>query len=140
MATQRLLLQALGTMRAADLWPPTLSTLVAHMQPERLGALADGELGPWLDPSLGEGEALDLQSSLRRGEVLYFHLDADRYPAASKLLAAARLASSSPAARAASGTIRLGRPGTATPGPLPAERPACRAPAPTTSATASSRC
>jgi type IV secretory pathway TraG/TraD family ATPase VirD4 len=32
---------------------------------------------------------LDLQRSLLAGEVLYFHLDADRYPAASKLLAAA---------------------------------------------------
>ncbi len=41
LATQRLLLHALSTMKAAGLWPPTLSTLVANMDPERLGALAD---------------------------------------------------------------------------------------------------
>jgi len=128
LATQRLLGHALATMRAAELWPPTLSTLVAHMEPERLDALAasvggetadrvssyvdglsarassdlgggrdrlavlaDSELGPWLDPAQGEGEVLDLAQSLRRGDVLYFHLDADRYPAASKLLASALL-------------------------------------------------
>ena len=128
LATQRLLGHALATMRAAELWPPTISGLVAHMDPERLDALAtkvggetgervsayvdglsarassdlgggrdrlavlaDSELGPWLDPERGEGEVLDLGASLRRGDVLYFHLDADRYPAASKLLAAALL-------------------------------------------------
>jgi hypothetical protein len=128
LATQRLLGHALATMRAAGQWPPTLSGLVARMDPERLGALAaeaggevaervssyvdglsgrgkadlgggrdrlavlaDSELGPWLDPALGEGEVLDLASSLARGDVLYFHLDADRYPAASKLVAAALL-------------------------------------------------
>ena len=58
---------------------------------DRLAVLAESELGPWLDPSLGAGETLDLGQSLRGGEVLYFHLDADRYPAASKLLAAALL-------------------------------------------------
>ncbi len=128
LATQRLLGHVLTTMKAADLWPPTLSQVVAHMDPERLDALAakvggdtaervssyvdglsargsadlgggrdrlavlaEGELGPWLDPALGAGETLDLGASMRRGEVLYFHLDADRYPAASKLLAAALL-------------------------------------------------
>ena len=58
---------------------------------DRLAVLAEAELGPWLDPSLGAGETLDLGESLRGAEVLYFHLDADRYPAASKLLAAALL-------------------------------------------------
>jgi TraM recognition site of TraD and TraG/Bacterial protein of unknown function (DUF853) len=128
LATQRLLLQVLSTMKAAGLWPPTLSTLAEHMNPERLGALADrvggetkervdaylgglterarsdlrggrdrlsvlaeSELGPRLDPALGSGQTIDLARSLAAGEVLYFHLDADRYPAASKLLAAALL-------------------------------------------------
>jgi hypothetical protein len=128
LATQRLLLLSLSTMKAAGLWPPTLSTLVDHMNPERLASLADqvggetkdrvsayvgslserakadlgggrdrlavlvdSELGPRLDPALGSGEVLDLAASLRGGEVVYFHLDADRYPAASKLLAAALL-------------------------------------------------
>jgi TraM recognition site of TraD and TraG/Bacterial protein of unknown function (DUF853) len=58
---------------------------------DRLAVLAEGELGPWLDPSLGTGETLDIAAGIRAGEVLYFHLDADRYPAASKLLAAALL-------------------------------------------------
>jgi hypothetical protein len=58
---------------------------------DRLAVLAEGELGPWLDPALGTGETLDIAASIRAGEVLYFHLDADRYPAASKLLAAALL-------------------------------------------------
>lgn len=128
LATQRLLGHALATMRVAGLWPPSLSALVAHMDPERLDALAsraggaiaerthgyvdslsgsaradlgggrdrlavlaESELGPCLDPELGEGEQIDLAAALGGGEVLYFHLDADRYPAASKLLAAALL-------------------------------------------------
>lgn len=126
LATQRLLGHVLQTMQAVGQWPPTLSGVVANMDPERLDALADkaggalaervsayvdsltsksvadlgggrdrlavlveSELGPFLDPSLGDGEVLDLHRSLRAGEVLYLHLDADRYPAASKLLAAA---------------------------------------------------
>ena len=56
---------------------------------DRLAVLAEGELGRWLDPDLGEGEALSFERCLTRGEVLYFELDADRFPAASKLLAAA---------------------------------------------------
>jgi hypothetical protein len=56
---------------------------------DRLAVLVESELGPYLDPSLGDGEVLDLHRSLGAGEVLYFHLDADRYPSASKLLAAA---------------------------------------------------
>jgi hypothetical protein len=58
---------------------------------DRLAVLAEGELGPWLDPALGNGETLDIAASIADGDVLYFHLDADRYPAASKLLAAALL-------------------------------------------------
>jgi hypothetical protein len=113
-------------MQAVGEWPPTLSGVVANMDPERLDAkadkaggplaervsayvdslsaksvadlgggrdrlavLAESELGPRLDPSLGDGELIDLHRSLRAGDILYFHLDADRYPAASKLLAAA---------------------------------------------------
>ena len=97
LATQRLLGHVLTTLRAAELWPPTLSNLVAYMEPERLDALAskvggepqervnayvdglsergkadlgggrdrlavlaDGELGPWLDPERGGGELIDL--------------------------------------------------------------------------------
>ncbi len=114
-------------MQAAGQWPPTLSGLVAAMDPERLDALAaqgrrrdcgarprlrrrlsrpralgdlgggrdrlavlaESGLGPWLDPALGEGEQVDLTAALdaRRGHLL--HLDADRYPEASKLLGAA---------------------------------------------------
>lgn len=124
--TQRLLLQVLTTMRAAGVWPPTPSTVVRHMDPERLDALAsrvggeigervstyvdglsarakaelgggrdrlavlaEGELGPRLDPALGRGPALRFEESLERGDVVYIHVDADRYPAASKLLGAA---------------------------------------------------
>lgn len=56
---------------------------------DRLAVLAEGELGRWLDPALGKGPQLDLMESLRRGEVVYFHIDSDRYPAASRLLGAA---------------------------------------------------
>lgn len=128
LATRRLLGHALATMQVADIWPPTLSALVAHMDPERLDALAsqvggdtaervcayvdglsergkadlgggrdrlavlvESELGRWLDPSLGEGEEIDLARALRCGDVVYFDLDADRYPGAAKLLASALL-------------------------------------------------
>jgi hypothetical protein len=128
LATQRLLGHALATMRAAELWPPTLSGLVRLMDPERLHALAsevggetaervcsyvnglsprgaadlgggrdrlavlkESELGPWLDPEQSSGEVIDLAASLQRSEVLYFFLDADRFPVAAKLLGAALL-------------------------------------------------
>jgi GNAT superfamily N-acetyltransferase len=58
---------------------------------DRLAVLAEGELGSRLDPALGEGEQLDLRDALFSGDVVYFDLDADRYPAASRLLAAALL-------------------------------------------------
>ena len=126
LATQRLLGQVLATMQAAGLWPPILSQVVAQMDPERLGALADrvggeakervgaylgaltergkadlgggrdrlavladSELGRWLDPALGEGEQIDLAAAFAAGDVVYFNLDADRYPAAAKLAASA---------------------------------------------------
>lgn len=126
LATQRLLGKVAATMRAAGKWPPTLSALVHHMDPDRLDALgaevggeigasvaayvdslsararadlgggrdrlavlAEGELGPWLDPSQEAGPELSLADSLRAGEVTYMHIDADRYPAASRLLGAA---------------------------------------------------
>lgn len=127
--TQRLLGQVLTTMRAAGQWPPTLSTVVHNMDPERLddlasdvggevgdrvsayvdglsarakaelgggrdrlAVLAESELGPRLDPELSEGNEHDVLSfgeSLESNEVVYIHTDADRYPAASKLLGAA---------------------------------------------------
>ncbi|HEY8816270.1 MAG TPA: type IV secretion system DNA-binding domain-containing protein [Candidatus Dormibacteraeota bacterium] len=126
LATQRLLLHVLTTMQAAGQWPPTLSGIVRHMDPDRLDLLAqgvggdlaarvsdyvdglsargrsdlgggrdrlavlsDGELGPRLDPALGKGPQINLAESLRRREVVYFHMDADRFPAASQLLGAA---------------------------------------------------
>jgi type IV secretory pathway TraG/TraD family ATPase VirD4 len=58
---------------------------------DRLAVLVESELGPRLDPSLGAGESIDLGAALDGGEVVYFHLDADRYPAAAKLLASALL-------------------------------------------------
>ncbi|MGB7587299.1 MAG: helicase HerA-like domain-containing protein [Solirubrobacterales bacterium] len=125
-ATQRLLGHALTTMQEAGIWPPSLTTLVRHMELERLedlasdlggrtcervcgyldglstrakadlgggrdrlAVLAESELGPRLDPALGDGEPLDLRASLSAGDVLYFNLHSDRYPAASQLLAAA---------------------------------------------------
>ncbi len=128
LATQRLLGHVLSTMQAAGLWPPTLQSVVDHMHPERLDALAskvggetaervssyvdalsgrgladlgggrdrlavlaESELGPWLDPHQERGEEIDLMRALDRAEVLYFHLDSDRYPAAAKLLGAALL-------------------------------------------------
>jgi hypothetical protein len=126
MATRRLLGLTLATMRAAGLWPPTLSALVDNSNPDRLDALADraggeiamrvrayvdgldggarsdlrggrdrlailaeGELGRRLDPALGNGEQIDLAGALDRREVVYFQVDADRYPLAARLLAAA---------------------------------------------------
>jgi hypothetical protein len=55
----------------------------------RLAVLGEGALGPRIDPDIGKGELLDLRGCLERGEVIYFNLDSDRYPKASKLLAAA---------------------------------------------------
>jgi hypothetical protein len=127
-ATRRLLGKVLGTLRAAGCWPPTMSQIVRHMDPECLAALAaeiggpvaeevceyvdglsararsdlgggrdrlavlvEGELGPRLDPflaSLGAPQ-IRLDQAFSEREVIYFHIDADRYPAASQLLAAA---------------------------------------------------
>jgi type IV secretory pathway TraG/TraD family ATPase VirD4 len=56
---------------------------------DRLAVLAEGELGPWLDPSVGSGPEFGFAESLKRGNVVYMHIDADRYPAASRLLGAA---------------------------------------------------
>jgi hypothetical protein len=58
---------------------------------DRLAVLVESELGPRLDPSLGAGQDIDLGRALAGGEVVYFHLDSDRYPAAAKLLASALL-------------------------------------------------
>ena len=141
--TQRLLGQTLATMRTAGEWPPTLSTVVRYMDPERLddlasgvdgdikdrvssyvdgltarhkadlsggrdrlAVLAEGELGPYLDPSLTVPdeffdrlipaserrtnlEEIKLDQSLRQGDVVYIQTDSDRYPEAARLLGAA---------------------------------------------------
>jgi TraM recognition site of TraD and TraG len=56
---------------------------------DRLAVLADGALGPLLG-NPGPGQAsIDLAAALAAGDVVYFDLDADRYPAAAKLLGAA---------------------------------------------------
>jgi hypothetical protein len=57
---------------------------------DRLAILCESGLGRWLDPALGgEGEQVDLAACLAAGEIVYVCLDADRYPAASRLLASA---------------------------------------------------
>ena len=56
---------------------------------DRLAVLAESELGPRLDPALDDGPLLSFEETLGRGDVLYMTTDADRYPAASKLLGAA---------------------------------------------------
>ena len=125
LAIQRQLQLVLPTLRAADLWPPTLKTLARHMSLDRLdvlatkvggdvadrvasyidelserakadlaggrnrlAVLAEGDLGPQLDPASGL-EEIELARALHEREVVYFHIDADRYPASSQLLAAA---------------------------------------------------
>ena len=127
--TRRLLGMALKALNAAGVWPPTMSQIARHMEPERLAALAaevggalaeevceyvdglsararsdlsggrdrlsvliEGELGPRLDPTLAPLGAPQIRLEHvfgPRPEVVYFNLEADRYPAASQLLAAA---------------------------------------------------
>jgi helicase HerA-like protein/type IV secretory system conjugative DNA transfer VirD4/TraG family protein len=55
---------------------------------DRLAVLAESRLGRWLDPAAGE-EVIDLGRAWRKSCILYFRLDADRYPLASEMLAAA---------------------------------------------------
>jgi hypothetical protein len=126
LATQRLLLQVLPTLREAEIWPPSVADLATYMLPERLDTLAcklseetaarvndyvdglgargaadlaggrdrlailaDGALGPLLGNPGPAQKKLDLAAALGAGDVVYFDLDADRYPAAAKLLGAA---------------------------------------------------
>ncbi len=56
---------------------------------DRLAVLAESELGYWLDPAQGDGPAIDLAAAWRECEVVYFRLDADRYPLASEMLGGA---------------------------------------------------
>lgn len=56
---------------------------------DRLAILAEGELGRRLDPTRSGGEQIDLGRAFERREVVYFSLDADRYPVAARLLTAA---------------------------------------------------
>lgn len=55
---------------------------------DRLATLAESELGRWLDPQAG-AQAIDLASAWASSAVVYFRLDADRYPLASEMLGAA---------------------------------------------------
>jgi hypothetical protein len=55
---------------------------------DRLAILAESSLGRWLDPEQ-PGERIDLSEAWRMRSVLYFRLDADRYPLASEMLGAA---------------------------------------------------
>jgi hypothetical protein len=55
---------------------------------DRLGVLAESELGKRLEPERGFAE-LELEGALRRGAVAYFRLDSDRYPLAAEMLGAA---------------------------------------------------
>ncbi len=56
---------------------------------DRMAILAEGKFGPRIDPDIGEGPLLSFERALTKGEVIYMHIDADRFPATSKLLAAA---------------------------------------------------
>jgi type IV secretory pathway TraG/TraD family ATPase VirD4 len=127
LATQRLLLQVLPTLREAGIWPPSVADLARYMAParleklaaklseetaqrvndyldglgargvadlaggrDRLAVLADGQLGPLLgNPGPGQASIDLAAAALAAGDVVYFDLDADRYPAAAKLLGAA---------------------------------------------------
>lgn len=52
---------------------------------DRLAILAESELGPWLT---GEGQQLDLLHAVRDGSVVYFSLEADRWPLLAEMLGA----------------------------------------------------
>lgn len=52
---------------------------------DRLAILAESELGPWLT---GEGQQLDLLQAVRDGSVVYFSLEADRWPLLAEMLGA----------------------------------------------------
>jgi conjugal transfer pilus assembly protein TraD len=56
---------------------------------DRLAILAESSHGHWLEPHGDEEDVIDLASALQQPEVIYFLVDSDRYPAASKLLSAA---------------------------------------------------
>ncbi|MQA76274.1 MAG: DUF853 family protein [Solirubrobacterales bacterium] len=55
---------------------------------DRLAVLSESALGRYLDPA-GAGEVIDLAEAWRQRAVIYFRLDADRYPLASQMLGAA---------------------------------------------------
>ena len=75
----------------------------------RLAILAESQFGGYLDPTSG-GAVIDLGATWRTGAVVYFRLDADRYPLASQMLGAAIVATSSRADRRAP-TDRAAGPG-----------------------------
>jgi conjugal transfer pilus assembly protein TraD len=55
---------------------------------DRLSVLAESDLRQWLHPN-GNENTLDLQLAVRKREVVYFRLDADRRPLVAGMLAAA---------------------------------------------------
>ena len=55
---------------------------------DRLAMLAGTDIRPWIDPRT-HGESIDLRTSLARGDVVMFRLDADRRPLTTGMLAAA---------------------------------------------------
>ena len=54
---------------------------------DRLAILAESEAGPWLDPV--RGRSFELAEAIRRREIVYFALQADRRPLLAQMLAAA---------------------------------------------------
>lgn len=71
-----------------------LNSLAARQRAElggvrdRLAVLAESKFGRYLDPAAG-GQVVDLGEAWENGSVVYFRLDADRYPLASQMLGAA---------------------------------------------------
>jgi hypothetical protein len=122
---QRYLGLELQALERAGQWPPTLSSISAHLDPscldsladqagaelggmiaryldglsarsraelggvrDRLAVLCESQLGRWLEPSVGASE-IELGGAMAGGAVIYFQLDADRFPLASQMLGAA---------------------------------------------------
>lgn len=54
---------------------------------DRLAVLCESQLGPWLRPVEGAAE-IELGRAMADGAVVYFQLDADRFPLASQMLGA----------------------------------------------------
>jgi conjugal transfer pilus assembly protein TraD len=55
---------------------------------DRLSILAESDIAAWLDPAGGQ-RTIDLERQVREGAVVYFSLEADRWPLLAKMLAGA---------------------------------------------------